>query len=238
LEELLTLLAKFQQGLLYLLIDVDQQIAAAAKPQRRTLKRQIKELKMLVTPALPRELGPLFSRKAALYLPIPDRVAVLGQLLLPNPALESIRDGALDREQVRIAVRSLYQTRLDARGVGTVVGFPGMGKTYLLRLLLESQAASTPALVGDAEMESWWRSLPVFVISFNGITSASSEDLALAEFGPTVPGVVRLLHSEMMQTDGSPDFSAFRADVLRLLEAGELAVSILLQLSSYVLETR
>jgi len=237
LGELLPLLAKYQQRLMYLSRDTDEQVGAAAVPKRSLLKQKIKELKKLVTPALPRELGPLFARKAALYLSVRDRVAVLGQLLLPNPARESIRDVALDREQVRFAVRSLYETRLNARGFGTIVGFPGMGKTYLLRLLLESQVASTPALA-DAEVESWWRSLPVFVISFNGVTPASSEDLALAEFDSKVPAVVRLLHSEMLRIDGLPDFTAFRAAVLESLELGELTVSVLLHLSSYVLLTR
>jgi len=231
-------LAKYQQRLLYLSRDTDEQVVAAAVPKRSLLKQKIKELKKHVTPALPQELGPLFARKAALYLSVRDRVAVLGQRLLPDPARESIRDVVLDREQVRFAVRPLYETRLNARGFGAIVGFPGMGKTYLLRLLLESQVAPTPALVADAEVESWWRSLPVLVISFKGVTPASSEDLALAEFDSKVPAVVRLLHSEMMRIDGSPDFSAFGAAVLERLELGELTVSVLLHLSSYVLLTR
>jgi len=128
-------------------------------------------------------------------------------LLIPNPDLHTIRDKQFDREQVRYAVQALYESRSDARGFGTLVGYPGKGKTYLCRLLLSSEAYSELLLLLDAEVQKWWRSQLVFVTSFNGITAASSDDLKLADLDSRVPCMVRLLHSEMMQTkDHSPDF--------------------------------
>jgi len=88
-------------------------------------------------------------------------------------------------------------------------------------------------------VQKWWRSQPVFVTSFNGITAASFDDLKLADLDSRVPCTVRLLHSEMMQTkDRSPDFSAFRAAMLGLLIGSKLSVSVLLWLVWYVMQTR
>lgn len=310
LEQRLVSLARHQQRVLYWAGHAGGQEEVTPKTERKSLKKVISEHKKGVLSLLPSELHPLCASKAALHLSISKRITALDSLLLPNPVRDSIRDDVCDCEQVFHAVRSLYESRFDMRGFGTMVGFPGMGKTYLLRLLLTSQAASAdesspsapdiaaapaaasfdstapstaqssptfaegaaspvqeapspaqaataaaeaapspspaalapsrepsstvavvsapspssappapavpaPATAGDAKVLSWWRSLPVFVISFNGVTMASSEDLLLAEYNETLPGMVHLLHSEMlMKTDGGPKVSPFRTVIL------------------------
>jgi len=239
LEQLLTRLAKHQHELLSLPRDAKGKVMPSATQKGNKLKQHIKELKESVTSVLPADLHPLFYKKAALYRSIGERTAALGELLIPNPDLHTIRDKQFDREQVRYAVQALYESRSDARGFGTFVGYPGTGKTYLCRLLLYSKADSELLLLLDAEVQKWWRSQSVFVTSFNGITAASSDDLKLADLDSRVPCMVRLLHSEMMQTkDRSPDFSAFRAAVLDLLFGSKLSVSVLLRLVRYVMQTR
>jgi len=52
-----------------------------------------------------------------------------------------------------------------------------------------------------------------------------------AQYDPKVPCMVRVLQSEMMQTQNQgPDFSVFRAAVLELLDDGSLGVRSLLLL--------
>eukprot|EP00170_Pyropia_yezoensis_P004993 contig_20310_g5007 len=198
--------------------------------EREQLKLEIGELSRRARELLPSLLWPLFHHKALLYRSVKTRVEVLRRLLDSNPARETLRSDALDHEQVRQAVRALYDSRDERRGFGSVVGFPGMGKTYLMRLLLDSQAAPAPAAPEDAEatfaeMMSWWMSLPVFVISFNGITTASSEDLELAGWSDKLPSLVRILYSEMMRAPDDSDFAAFCDAVLENLHDGKLTTS-------------
>jgi len=271
LEEQLRILAQLQQRLLDGAGDTGRQ--GHAKSRLSELKYQVAVQRKKVQALVPTRLWPLFSRKAALYLPTPERISVHDRLLLPNPLRDSIRDDGRDWEQVLHAVRSLFTSRANKRVFGTVVGFPGMGKTYLFRRLLHSQgisspaaapatsassaspptpatsasvpaaaatspAAPAPAAADDAAVLSWWRSLPVFVISFNGITKASSEDLCLAAFHEQLPGVVRLLHIESSKLDGGPSFLTFRTGVLELLTSRDVTPSTLLSLADYVMLTR
>lgn len=272
LQEQLRILAQLQQCLLDRAGEAGRH--GHAKSRLSELKDQIAVQRNKVQAMVPARLWPLFSRKAALYLATPERIAVLDRLLLPSPQRESIQDDGRDWEQVLHAVRLLFTSRANMRVFGAVVGFPGMGKTYLFRRLLHSQvisapaptfaasassaspptlvtssspvpadaatspAAPTPAPADDAAVLNWWRSLPVFVISFNGITKASSEDLRLAAFHEQLPGVIRLLHSESLKMNGGSHFLAFRAGVLELLKSRDVSPSTLLLLADYVMLTR
>lgn len=250
-------LAKLQQQLL-----VAEAGAARGEPYDESavdeLKRHIAAKRKKVEVHVPLNLRCLFSRSAALYLATRDRIAVMDRLLQPNPLRESCQDVGRNRARVLGAVRTLYESRFDKRSFGALIGFPGMGKTYLFRDLLRSQDASAlaPASAacaasaaardardagvdaGDADVLSWWRSLPVFVISFNGITKASTVDLELAQRDAQLPGVVRLLHSESLKLDGGPSFNTFRATVLEHFKKDVLTPSTLLSLADYVLRTR
>lgn len=249
LEPMLIRLAELQHRLLYWSVDHPTEYAAEQQrstltAQRKKLKEAIDKLSTRVKLLLPSTLHPLFDRRnAVLYLSVPRRAAKLCELLRPNPGRQSLQDKQLDYELVRRAVKELHQNRFDARIFGTIVGFPGMGKTYLMRLLLMSQAASAPATSAAVDMESdevmsWWMSMPLFVISFNGITSATSIDLLLATLDYELPGMVRLLFSEMMRQGGGSDFATFRAAMLEALHAGKLSPSTLLMLVNYVRRTR
>lgn len=249
LEPMLIRLAELQRRLLYWSVDhpaecaVEQQ-RSTLTAQRKKLKKAVDKLSTRIKLLLPCTLHPLFDRRnAVLYLSVPRRAAKLCELLRPNPDRQSLQDKEVDCELVRRAVKELHQNRFDARIFGTIVGFPGMGKTYLMRLLLMSQAPSAPASSAAVEVESdevmsWWMSMPLFVISFNGITSATSIDVLLAALGYELPGVVRLLFSEMMRQDGGSDFATFRAAMLEALQAGKLSPSTLLMLVNYVRRTR
>lgn len=229
------------------------------------LKRNIALKREKVEEHVPLNLRCLFSSSAALYLATRDRIAVIDRLLQPNPLRESCLDVGRNRERVLRTVQTLHESRFDKRAFGAVIGFPGMGKTYLFRDLLRSQDASafapasaasaasaaargavdvgvgvddTDVDADDAAELSWWRSLPVFVVSFNGITKASPVDLELAKLDEVLPGVVRLLHCESLKLDGGPSFLTFRATVLELLKKDVLTPSTLLSLADYVLRTR
>ncbi|KAK1868133.1 hypothetical protein I4F81_010628 [Pyropia yezoensis] len=243
LEVVLARLAPLQQRRLYWSVDVAGRAGLDAMAEREQLKLEIGELSRRARELLPSLLWPLFHHKALLYRSVKTRVEVLRRLLDSNPARETLRSDALDHEQVRQAVRALYDSRDERRGFGSVVGFPGMGKTYLMRLLLDSQAAPAPAAPEDAEatfaeMMSWWMSLPVFVISFNGITTASSEDLELAGWSDKLPSLVRILYSEMMRAPDDSDFAAFCDAVLENLHDGKLTTSNVSVLVKYVFRTR
>jgi len=229
LEDLLMALGQLQHELLSL-----RTRAEVKRRSRKTeLKGKIKQLKQRINDVLSPVFSPLFNSKAALYLPGPERVNVHARLVQPNPKSNTIKDAALDQEQVNHAVSTLHSTRRDTRAFGSVVGFPGRGKTYLLQLLLRSFSGSTPAKI-DADVWSWWLSMAVFVISFNGVTAASTQDLELAAFDEKMPAVVRLLHSEMQLVGGHRNFSAFRSNVMMLLEARKTDVGELLLLAGYV----
>ncbi|KAK1865517.1 hypothetical protein I4F81_008048 [Pyropia yezoensis] len=184
-EDVLSRLAPLQRRRLYGLVDVAEHVEIDTHAERAKLKLDVDHLTKRAKDLLPSPLWPLFHHKALLYRSVKTRFAELRNLLRSNPTRASLKSAELDREQVRHAVRSFYNFQDDFRGFGSVVGFPGMGKTYLMRLLLDSQAAPKPVAPEDAEgtyakIMSWWMSLPVFDISFNGITPASTDDLLLA----------------------------------------------------------
>jgi len=215
------------------LLSLRKRVEVKRRSRKTELKGKIKELKQRINDVLSPVFSPLFNSKAALYLPGPERFNVHARLVQPNPKSNTIKDAALDQEQVNHAVSTLHSTRRDTRAFGSVVGFPGRGKTYLLQLLLRSFSWSTPANI-DADVWSWWLSMAVFVISFNGITAASTQDLELAAFDEKMPAVVRLLHSEMQLVGSHRNFSAFRSKVMMLLEARKTDVAELLLLAGYV----
>jgi len=242
-EQLLVYLGQHQHELLHLRVCADaakrsgKKLSRKKRSRKKKLKSKIKKLKRRVTHVLSPVFLPLFSRRAALYINVPDRVKLHARLVQPSPTSGTIVDAALDEEQVIQAVCAMYDTRRNPRVFGSVVGFPGRGKTYLLRLLLRSFIGSAPANI-DAKAWAWWRSMPLFVISFNGVTAASTQDLELAAFDEKMPAVVRLLHSEMQGVGMPLNFSAFRSNVMTLLEARKTDVAELLWLASYVQQVR
>lgn len=133
---------------------------------------------------------------------------------------------------------ALFRSRSNARGLGTFVCYPGAEKTYMCRLLLLSQGDHDLTRLLQDDVRTWWLLQTVLVTSFNGITAASSKDMEPAQYDPKVPCMVRVLQSEMMQTQNQgPDFSVFRAAVLELLDDGSLGVRSLLLLVRYVQQT-
>lgn len=201
-------------------------------------KRTRAQLVKAVAAQLPAILHPLLSRHTALYDSPSSRVNLFASFLRPSPAEHRLRVDKDDYEQVKRAVTELHVRRKETRGFGCVVGLPGLGKTYFLRLLLLSLVDENFLGCLAPAVRSWWSGLSAFVISFNGVTPASKVDLELLEYDPLLPSVVRLLHAEMLSKRGSHSFLAFRWDVLELVKADNAQVSVLRKVAEFVLQTR
>jgi len=187
---------------------------------------------MLVTGPSPLHAEPVteLARRLPLFIP-------------PNPLFGT---GLIERRvgvnPVPAAVRELHAFRTDARVTGYVTGSPGRGKTLFLLLLLLS-------IVGEPEldllmsltnaMRNWWRSLPVFVTSFNGITKATADDHVLAWIDPRLPLFVRIIFAESWDpTTTRHIFGLYRDHVLMLLTEGRVNVAQVAAVATNLVQAR
>lgn len=191
-----------------------------------------------VAAELPAILHPLLRRHAALYDSLSNRVNLFASFFQPSPAEHRLRVYKDDYERVQRAVTELHVRSKETRGFGCVVGLPGLGKTYFLRLLLLSLVDENFLRCLAPAVRSWWSGVSAFAISFNGVTPASKMDLELLHYDPLLPSIVRLLHAEMLSKRGSHSFLAFRRDVLELVKADPSQVSVLQKVADFVVQTR
>ncbi|KAK1857398.1 hypothetical protein I4F81_000017 [Pyropia yezoensis] len=160
--------------------------------------------------------------------PVTEVARRLRHFIAPNPQFGT---GLFERRfgvnPVPAAVRELHAFRMDARGTGYVMGSPGRGKTLLLLLLLLS-IVKEPDLVMSLTraMRDWWQSLPVYVLSFNGITKVTADDHVLAWIDKRLPLLVRIIFVESWDpTSTSNTFGMYRDHVLKLLTEGRVSVA-------------
>jgi len=185
---------------------------------------------------LPNMLTPLFSIDAILYAEEVARQPVLASLLVPSPDDDRLRDKADDDERLRRTVMTIFSKRNESRAFGALVGSPGQGKTYMMRLLLRSFVDPDFAASLAPEVREWWRGMAVHVISYNGRTPASYIDLELVNHHPQLSNIVRLLYIEMHTSVETPSWEHFQLTMWRLVQEGN--DTVLLLLAGYVLKVR
>eukprot|EP00170_Pyropia_yezoensis_P003939 contig_16318_g3950 len=120
------------------------------------------------------------------------------------------------------------------------MGSPGRGKTLLLLLLLLS-IVGEPDLVMSLTraMRDWWRSLPVYVLSFNGITKATADDHVLAWIDKRLPHLVRIIFAESWDPTATRNtFDMYRDHVLKLLTEGRVSVAQVVAVATNLVQAR
>ncbi|KAK1868150.1 hypothetical protein I4F81_010644 [Pyropia yezoensis] len=120
------------------------------------------------------------------------------------------------------------------------MGSPGRGKTLFLLLLLLS-IVGEPDLVMSLTraMRDWWRSLPVYVLSFNGITKATADDHVLAWIDNRLPHLVRIIFAESWDPTATRNtFDMYRDHVLKLLTEGRVSVAQVAAVATNLVQAR
>ncbi|KAK1869949.1 hypothetical protein I4F81_012414 [Pyropia yezoensis] len=173
--------------------------------------------------------------------PVTNVAKQLRFFITPNPVHgEGLSKRRFGDNLVPAAVRKLYSFRHDARATGFVTGPPGRGKTLLLLLLLLS-VIEEPDLVMSLtpEVLDWWASLPVYVLSFNGITKATIGDHVLAAIDLGLPGLLRIIYAESWdpRTTGYT-FSTYRDDVSKMLIDGRTSVAAVKATATTLVQAR
>ncbi|KAK1867441.1 hypothetical protein I4F81_009948 [Pyropia yezoensis] len=184
----------------------------------------------------------LFTGPSPLHAePVTEVARRLPHFIAPNPLFGT---GLFQRRfgvnPVPAAVRELHAFRTDARGTGYVMGSPGRGKTLLLLLLLLS-IVGEPDLVMSLTraMRDWWRSLPVYVLSFNGITKATADDHVLAWIDKRLPHLVRIIFAESWDPTATRNtFDMYRDHVLKLLTEGRVSVAQVVAVATNLVQAR
>ncbi|KAK1867809.1 hypothetical protein I4F81_010308 [Pyropia yezoensis] len=173
--------------------------------------------------------------------PVTEVARRLPHFIAPNPLFGT---GLFERRfgvnPVPAAVRELHSFRTDARGTGYVMGSPGRGKTLFLLLLLLS-IVGEPDLVMSLTraMRDWWRSLPVYVLSFNGITKATADDHVLAWIDKRLPHLVRIIFAESWDPTATRNtFDMYRDHVLKLLTEGRVSVAQVVAVATNLVQAR
>eukprot|EP00170_Pyropia_yezoensis_P003940 contig_16319_g3951 len=173
--------------------------------------------------------------------PVTDVARRLPHFIAPNPVYgKGLSKRRFGDNLVPAAVRKLYSFRHDARATGFVTGPPGRGKTLLLLLLLLS-VIEEPDLVMSLtpEVLDWWARLPVYVLSFNGITKATVGDHVLAAIDLGLPGLLRIIYAESWdpRTTGY-QFSTYRDDVSKMLIDGQTSVAAVKATAATLVQAR
>ncbi|KAK1864507.1 hypothetical protein I4F81_007053 [Pyropia yezoensis] len=184
----------------------------------------------------------LFTGPSPLHAePVTEVARRLPHFIAPNPLFGT---GLFQRRfgvnPVPAAVRELHAFRTDARGTGYVMGSPGRGKTLFLLLLLLS-IVGEPDLVMSLTraMRDWWRSLPVYVLSFNGITKATADDHVLAWIDNRLPHLVRIIFAESWDPTATRNtFDMYRDHVLKLLTEGRVSVAQVAAVATDLVQAR
>ncbi|KAK1865522.1 hypothetical protein I4F81_008052 [Pyropia yezoensis] len=89
------------------------------------------------------------------------------------------------------------------------------------------------------EVLDWWASLPVYVLSFNGITKATVGDHVLAAIDLSLPRLLRIIYAESWdpRTSGY-HFSTYRDDVSKMLIDGRTSVAAVKATATTLVEAR
>lgn len=185
-----------------------------------------------------------FVGPAPLYdEPVDEVTRRLGAFIQPNPTFGG--DGLLNKilgvNLTAAAIRKLHTTCTDGRATGYVTGSPGRGKTLFLLLLLVSRLPSYRYLISplSSDMRRWWLSLPVFVVSFNGLTKMAVEDHVLAWIYPRLPVILRIIFGESYDvTSSTSNFETYRYFVLEQLTAGKITAAELNNIAFALVQAR
>ncbi|KAK1857662.1 hypothetical protein I4F81_000278 [Pyropia yezoensis] len=173
--------------------------------------------------------------------PVTDVARRLPHFIAPNPVYgKGLSKRRFGDNLVPAAVRKLYSFRRDARATGFVTGPPGRGKTLLLLLLLLS-VIEEPDLVMSLtpEVLDWWASLPVYVLSFNGITKATVGDHVLAAIDLGLPGLLRIIYAESWDPRTTDyQFSTYLDDVTKMLIDGRTSVAAVKATATALVQAR
>ncbi|KAK1859282.1 hypothetical protein I4F81_001879 [Pyropia yezoensis] len=89
------------------------------------------------------------------------------------------------------------------------------------------------------EVLDWWARLPVYVLSFNGITKATVGDHVLAAIDLGLPGLLRIIYAESWdpRTTGY-QFSTYRDDVSKMLIDGQTSVAAVKATAATLVQAR
>lgn len=160
--------------------------------------------------------------------PFDEVIRRLRRFVEPNPRKSGLLKEPMGPNLAAAAIKRLYELREDARTTGFVTGSPGRGKTLFLLLLLLSVDPENvhPVELLSKDMQAWWTTLPIFVITFNGVCSVSIEDHVLAWLNPSLPLLLRIIYSESWDpTVVGASFSSFRSDALERLKTKKMTVA-------------
>lgn len=173
--------------------------------------------------------------------PVKEVVRRLSYFVQPNPAQTWLSVGVTGHKLTAAAIKVLFELRTDARATGFVTGAPGRGKTMFLQQLLRSIDVEHLTLVPGLSrtLRNWWTTVPVGVVSFNGLSPASVEDHLLAWLDARLPLLVRIIFTETWDpADPHANFAVYRAKVIKLLKEKKLDVLSIESMASKVLRER
>ncbi|OSX69249.1 hypothetical protein BU14_1694s0001 [Porphyra umbilicalis] len=193
-------------------------------------------IRAILSHPIPNTLSPLFSIDAILYADAVARQPVLASLLVLSPDDDDLCVKASDYRRLRRIVLTIFSKRDEPRAFGALVGSPGQGKTYMMRLLLCSFVDPTFAASLPLEVREWWTGMAAHVITYSGRTPASYIDLELVNTHSQLSNIVRLLYIETHTSVDTPSWESFQLDMLRMVR--EDNVLVLLELASYVFNVR
>eukprot|EP00170_Pyropia_yezoensis_P005718 contig_23221_g5735 len=173
--------------------------------------------------------------------PVKEVVRRLSYFVRPNPAQTWLSVGVTGHKLTAAAIKVLFELRTDARATGFVTGAPGRGKTMFLQQLLRSIDVEHLTLVPGLSrtLRNWWTTVPVGVVSFNGLSPASVEDHLLAWLDARLPLLVRIIFTETWDpADPHANFAVYRAKVIKLLKEKKLDVVSIESMASKVVRER
>lgn len=173
--------------------------------------------------------------------PVKEVVRRLICFVQPNPAQTWLPVGVTGHKLTAAAIKVLFELRTDARATGFVTGAPGGGKTIFLQQLLRSMDVEHLTFVQGLSRtwRNWWTTVPVGVVSFNGLSPVSVEDHLIAWLDARLPLLVRIFFTETWDpADPHANFAVYRANVIKLLKEKKLEVLSIESMASKVLRER